>query len=127
MKFSLINVYQRQNGLVQGRWIQNHVGTLATAQQVATETEKVNGNKITVAVVGEIASPVPHLDSSAWFIPLTMNAEDLDIIDLNDWVLFNDPDMYAATKYISDTNVLMKLWTTSWRKAGCPEIRQPAS
>lgn len=56
-----------------------------------------------------------------------MDESDLDIIDLNDWVLFNCPVLYQATKYIGDTTALMRIWTIAWREAGCPEIRQPAS
>ena len=55
-----------------------------------------------------------------------MDETDLDIIDLNDWVLLNDPELYKATKYIGDTTALMKMWTIAWRNAGCPEIREPA-
>jgi len=56
-----------------------------------------------------------------------MNESDLDIIDLNDWILENHPVLYNATKYLSNTTHLMRIWTIAWREAGCPEIRQPAA
>ena len=52
-----------------------------------------------------------------------MNEADLDITDLNDWVLVNCPKVYEATKWLSDTTALMRIWTIAWREAGCPEIR----
>jgi len=56
MKFSLIGVQKRNsNGTIDGNWIQNHVGTLESAIQTATATEAVNGNKIDIAVVDEVA------------------------------------------------------------------------
>jgi len=53
-----------------------------------------------------------------------MNESDLDIIDLNDWIFVNHPKLYAATKYLSDTAAVMRVWTIAWREAGCPEIRE---
>lgn len=61
MKFSLINIFKEDNGKVTGNWIQNHVGTLDSATQLARETEKVNHNRIQVAVVDELSTPVPIL------------------------------------------------------------------
>jgi len=54
MKFSLIVVTESHGSLVSGNWIQDHIGSLATAREVARATEATNGNKITVAVVDEI-------------------------------------------------------------------------
>jgi hypothetical protein len=56
-----------------------------------------------------------------------MLESDLDIIDLNDWILHYRPDVYEATKFLSDASVVMKIWTIAWREAGCPEIREPAT
>ena len=61
MKFSLINVVESSGPLVSGTWIQNHVGTLASAHEAARSTEAVNSNKITVAVVSELSSTAPAL------------------------------------------------------------------
>jgi hypothetical protein len=59
MKFSLINVDKESNGLINGTWLQNHTGTLETAIKKAKETEKVNSNRITVAVVDEVIGVCP--------------------------------------------------------------------
>lgn len=61
MKFSLINVRQQTDRIVEGNWIQNHIGTLASATAVARHTEAVNSHQITVAVVDELTSVVPML------------------------------------------------------------------
>ena len=67
MKFSLINVQEQSGPLVSGSWLQDHVGTLASAREAARATEAANGNKITVAVVAELSSPCAIL--SYWSIP----------------------------------------------------------
>lgn len=59
MKFSLINVSRISNGLVDGSWIQDHIGTLESAEEAAIATERANINRIKVAVVDEIAGAVP--------------------------------------------------------------------
>lgn len=61
MKFSLINVAEQSGPLVSGYWLQNHVGTLATAREAARATEDANHGKIIVAVVAELSSPTPAL------------------------------------------------------------------
>lgn len=61
MKFSLINVRRQVGSVVEGNWIQNHVGTLETATVVALKTEAVNLNAITVAVVDELTAVNPIL------------------------------------------------------------------
>lgn len=61
MKFSLINVRHQHGDRVEGNWIQNHVGTLESAEEAARRTEAVNGHRITVAVVPELTSVVPIL------------------------------------------------------------------
>ena len=61
MKFSLINVISEKDGLVSGYFVQNHIGTLESASRAARNVESVNSNKITVAVVEEVSSPVPYL------------------------------------------------------------------
>lgn len=69
MKFSLITVCEGfptpaylPGDRVSGYWIQNHVGTLETAQTRARRIEEVNGGRIHVAVVDEIPSSVPCLN-----------------------------------------------------------------
>lgn len=62
MKFSLVTVSQRTGDTFSGYWLQNHVGTLETATAKARRTEEVNGHKITVGVIAEVASVVPMLD-----------------------------------------------------------------
>ena len=54
MKFSLLNVTETNGTLVSGYWLQDHIGTLATARAVARATEAANSNKIIVAVVDGI-------------------------------------------------------------------------
>lgn len=61
MKFSLINVVESSGTRVSGTWVQNHVGTLDSAREVARATEVVNSNKIMVAVVLEVSSTAPAL------------------------------------------------------------------
>jgi len=61
MKFSLINVVESSGPLVSGTWVQNHVGALDSAREVARATEAANSNKITVAVVPELPSTAPAL------------------------------------------------------------------
>ena len=46
MKFSLINVAEQSGPLVSGYWVQNHVGSLASAREAARATEAANSNKI---------------------------------------------------------------------------------
>jgi hypothetical protein len=61
MKFSLINIAESSGLLVSGTWLQNHVGTLASAREAARATEAANSNKIEVAVVAELSSTTPAL------------------------------------------------------------------
>jgi hypothetical protein len=61
MKFSLINVVESAGLFVSGYWIQNHIGTIASASEIARATEAANSNKIDVAVVAEIPSPCAAL------------------------------------------------------------------
>lgn len=60
-RYSLINVMESSGDRISGSWIQNHVGTLESARALAMEIEAVNSNKIDVAVVREVSSPVPAL------------------------------------------------------------------
>lgn len=53
--YSLINVYEEENGMVCGAWLQNFTGNLKDARKWADETETANSNKIKVAVVEKIA------------------------------------------------------------------------
>jgi hypothetical protein len=57
MKFSLINVIEMSGNQISGSWIQNHIGTLASATERARELEAVNCSMIDIAVVAEINSP----------------------------------------------------------------------
>ncbi len=47
-----------------------------------------------------------------------------DIISLNDWILFKHPEVFNATKYISNTTKLMKVWLKVWENAGKPNIEE---
>jgi len=58
MLFSLINVTKQDKYTVDGYWIQNHIGILREATEQAKKIEDTNGNKITVAVVPDVNSPV---------------------------------------------------------------------
>jgi len=61
MKFSLINIVESSGPLISGYWVQNHIGTLASARKVARATEAANHNKIEVAIVAELSSTTPAL------------------------------------------------------------------
>lgn len=50
-----------KNGFVSGYWLQDHVGTLESAKEVARQTKKANNNKIDISVVEQINSTVPGL------------------------------------------------------------------
>jgi len=56
MKFSLINITEHSGPLISGYWVQNHVGTFASAREAARATEAANSNRISVAVVAELSS-----------------------------------------------------------------------
>jgi hypothetical protein len=58
--YSLIQIQQETNGFIDGVWIQDHTGTLDTAIKTAKETERVNGNKIKIAVVEKINGSSPN-------------------------------------------------------------------
>ena len=62
MKFSLVNVGRQRGNLVEGSWVQNHIGTLESATERARQTEAANGNHIIVAVTEEWVSVTPMLD-----------------------------------------------------------------
>lgn len=52
MRYSLINVWHEEDGLVDGNWIQDCSAVpFEVAVKRARETEKANSNRITVAVV----------------------------------------------------------------------------
>jgi hypothetical protein len=61
MRYSLINIVESSGPLISGYWVQNHVGTLASAREAARATEVANSNKIEVAVVAELSSTTPAL------------------------------------------------------------------
>ena len=60
MRYSLINIVNEKDGLVDGVWIQNHTGTLKTAIKVARDTEKANSNRIIVGVVEDLNYSSPN-------------------------------------------------------------------
>ncbi len=51
MRYSLINVQKEQDGIVDGNWLQDYTGDLKDAVICARETEKLNSNRIDIAVV----------------------------------------------------------------------------
>ncbi len=58
MKFSLINVDSvSPDGTVCGSWLQDHIGTLETAEGAARRVAAANGNRIDVAVTDEVPGP----------------------------------------------------------------------
>lgn len=62
MKFSLVNVSNDNGEVVDGVWMQNHVGSLESATQRARDTEAVNSSHggITVAVVDDLGYALPN-------------------------------------------------------------------
>ena len=60
MKFSLVQVYKDNGNTVDGVWLQNHIGTVETAEQVARDTESANSGRISVAVVEDLSHIVPQ-------------------------------------------------------------------
>lgn len=62
MKYSLINCTEIKNGKAKGYWIQDCNGVvLDEAIRLASETKKVNGDRIEVAIVPQIRSTTPLL------------------------------------------------------------------
>jgi hypothetical protein len=61
-KFSLIQVYNEVDGIVDGIWLQDHTGSLDSAIRKARETERANSYRINVAVVERINSATPDYD-----------------------------------------------------------------
>lgn len=60
MKYSLIQVDREYDGMVDGVWMQNHIGTIDSATEEARATERANGNRITVAVVEDLGYSEPN-------------------------------------------------------------------
>ncbi len=60
MKFSLVQVTKKTNGLVDAVWLQDYTGELEMAIKRARETEEVNGNRIEVAVVEKTNCSCPN-------------------------------------------------------------------
>lgn len=60
MKFSLIQIYEEINGLVDGVWLQDYTGEFDMAVKVAKATEKANGNRIKVAIVDKTNHSCPN-------------------------------------------------------------------
>jgi len=61
MKFSLINIVEQSCSLVFGSWLQDHVGSLTSAREVARATGATNSHRIIVGVVAELSSTTPAL------------------------------------------------------------------
>ena len=59
MKFSLVQVYKDNGNTVDGVWIQDHIGTVESAEQAARDTESANSGRISVAVVEDLSHIVP--------------------------------------------------------------------
>lgn len=59
-RFSIITVHREHDGLVDGNWVQNHIGTLESAKIVADNTSKANSGA-QYAVIEELNTPVPIL------------------------------------------------------------------
>jgi hypothetical protein len=60
MNYSLINVSQERNGLVDGVWMQDCTGvTLEEAKKRARDAERVNSNRNVVAVVESLNYSCP--------------------------------------------------------------------
>ena len=62
MTFSLINVTSENENGVSGYWLQDKIGTLEEAKQLAQETNFINGGKLDIAVTPAVNSTVPALD-----------------------------------------------------------------
>lgn len=60
MKYSLINVSREYDGMVDGVWLQDHIGTIDSASEEARATEQANSNRITVAVVDDLGYYEPN-------------------------------------------------------------------
>jgi hypothetical protein len=60
-KFSLINVTQDNFGYVSGYWIQDHIGTLESANALKIATNAVNSNKLDIAIIEQVNSVTPML------------------------------------------------------------------
>ena len=54
-RYSLINVWARNNGRVSGNWVQDCIGTLNDAMKRARATEKANSNRIEIAIIEQTA------------------------------------------------------------------------
>lgn len=52
MKFSLIQVCEKENGAINGWWVQDHHGTLETALAKAKEIEAANSSRLTIPIAG---------------------------------------------------------------------------
>jgi len=51
----LLNVIEQVCPLISSYWLQDHIGTLASAREAAYATEAANHGRIDVAVVAELA------------------------------------------------------------------------
>lgn len=64
MKFSLINVVETNGNKIGGYWLQNHIGTIDSAKELAKEINKVNSNRLNIEIVYEL----PHTNPALHYI-----------------------------------------------------------
>ena len=120
MKFSLVNVIREYDGLVDGVWLQDHIGTIGTAADAARGTEQANNHKITVAVVEDLGCAEPNysvrtalkrLDLAPAHVNLSK--EYLDLREMvADEVAYKKLDQSVvddAVRYIRDSSRLMQM------------------
>lgn len=59
MKFSLLSVHRADGDMIEGVWLQDHIGTLESATVAAQRTEAANSHRIDVAVVLQVNESTP--------------------------------------------------------------------
>lgn len=59
-RYSLINVFNEHDGYVDGNWIQDFSGSFEKACRFARETEKINSNRLDIAVVEKLSGACPN-------------------------------------------------------------------
>jgi hypothetical protein len=61
MKLSIIQVEREKDGLIDGYWLQDHVGSIEEALVKAQGYERANGGKIKTAIVSQVVTTTPIL------------------------------------------------------------------
>ena len=61
MKVSIIQIERENNGLIDGYWLQDHMGSLEDALIKAKGHEEANGNNIKTAIVEQVQTTTPML------------------------------------------------------------------